>query len=117
MGGERSQAEYEAGVFGQAPVRDNRFRLQTFSKLFPNFLQIFGGFLQAFPNFSLVVLGDFRGLEGKKFGERPFRFSPNFWPPPGTQFFAQGVAYADGRGGRSRDSDLSNSRNAAYHEL
>ena len=87
----RAADRRRGGVFGEAPVADGRSRLQTFSKLFPNFLQIFGGFLQAFPNFCLAVLGDFRGLEGRKFGERPFRFSPNFWLSPRTQFFAQGV--------------------------
>ena len=71
--------------------RDNRFGVQTFSKPFPSFLQIFGGFLQAFPNFCLAVLGDSRGLGGQKFGERPFRFSPNFLSPPGTQFLHRGA--------------------------
>jgi hypothetical protein len=60
--------------------------LQIFSKPFPNFLQIFGGFLQAFPNFPLAVLGNFRGLEGKKFGERTFRVSPNFFPQTRLEF-------------------------------
>jgi hypothetical protein len=64
-------------------------------------LQIFAGFVQAFPNFCLAVLWYFKALEGKKFGERPFRFSPNFCQPPQVVFPRQGspqaAAGAEGR--------------------
>ena len=53
-------------------------RLQNFFFGIPNFLQIFGRFLQIFPNFPLAVLGNIKGLRGKKFGRG---VSPNFFAP------------------------------------
>jgi hypothetical protein len=38
--------------------------------------------ISKFFQFFLVVLANFKGLEVKKFGERPFRVSPNFFAPP-----------------------------------
>ena len=61
--------------------------LQIFSKPFPNFLQIFGGFLQAFPNFPLAVLGNFKGLEGRKFRDRSaFSHFSKFFPQERLEF-------------------------------
>jgi hypothetical protein len=68
---------------------------------FPNFLQIFAVFLQTFPNFCLAVLWDFKALGGKKFGERPFRFSPNFCPPLRGKFSRKGSPHAAARVDRS----------------
>ena len=76
--------------------------LQTFSKLFPNFLQIFGCFLQAFPNFCLAVLGNFKGLGAENLETGLFGFFQIFVPRCGELFAqrtAPAVRWADGGGG------------------
>jgi hypothetical protein len=45
----------------------------NFSKLLVKFLQIFRLFCQVVPNFSLAVLGDFKGLRGQKNFSRRFQ--------------------------------------------
>ena len=59
------------------------------SKLFASFLQIFVRFLQAFPNFCLVVLGNFNGLRVEKIWRVGFGVFPNFFVSAGNRNCAQ----------------------------
>jgi hypothetical protein len=90
--------------------------LQIFSKLFPNFLQIFGGFLQAFPNFCLVVLGNFKGLAGRKFGNPVFAFLQIFCPRRGRNFFRARAAAAEADAGEALNCQTTGNHYIAYFE-
>jgi hypothetical protein len=53
--------------------------LSSFAKLIVKFCQVFRLFCQVFPNISLVVFGDIKGLRGQNL---LFDTIPNFWPSP-----------------------------------
>ena len=75
--------------FRRRSVGDKRYWLQAFCKFFQAFSKLlanFRGFFASFSKFSFGGFGEFQRVRGKKFGDRAFRVSPNFFAPARLEF-------------------------------